>query len=841
MAISRINTNLSAITARDNITKVGSNLTKSIERLSSGLRINRASDDAAGLSVANRLRTQTQGLDVAVANAQDGINLINVAEGALEETTNRLNRIRQLSLQAANTGVNDFQARSAIQDEVFQNIDEITRIANTTLFGSNYLLNGDFSIKTNMKAGQQDYGINVDASPVASSLETGTAFLNVKQIKQGFNQIVAGEAPGQQQILSTGIRNQSDIAVSTAYFGQAELFGNGAFSAGGTTLATNFFNGISVYSGDVFSFNGVLADGVTQFNGSLSLASGTDMDDLVSAVNEAIDAAELALFGVATANSVPTAYRTAAALGTGSNGGRLVLSSSGDYINQSNLNMTLIRSGNIATSSYGVVRSENFGKESAISGSGQVGNSITAITGSTFMTGEFSIQISDVQNAQQRKMESVIAFRDGNGSIVSRTASLNPANTSTSIVLNGTFVDGNYTGGVSLTNGDTITLTGFNADGTTFQGVFTFDPTAGADETNLSDFEFSTVSGLIRELNYRTRAYDTGAGISTTLLGTQTRFEDAIFTFTASGTLQLIDDLARSDSEMSFTLTFENGATSVVDFTYQDDAVLTQEGYAEQATFRIDGGDAVRAESGDVITLKGVESTVEGVPTSQFTFRVGSDLTEGTDQLEAQSTLFAGRLNGGASVTFTAGEQDVIFYTPGTTRDPSKFLTIDFDSIVNVTSSGTSDDIGVTVVLSTTNTALNFQIGAFAGQSIKFSLGDLKADNLGFGRGSGSTVQDINLTTLSGANKAVDIVDAALDQVNRTRSILGAATNRLESTVANLSVASENLTASESRIRDADFAAETSQFTLNQILLQAGTSVLAQSNFQSQGFLSLLG
>jgi hypothetical protein len=241
-------------------------------------------------------------------------------------------------------------------------------------------------------------------------------------------------------------------------------------------------------------------------------------------VNEAIDAAELALFGVATANSVPTAYRTTAALGTGNNGGRLVLSSSGDYINQSNLNMTLIRSGNIATSSYGVIRDENFGAESAISGSGQVGNSITAITGSTFMTGEFSIQISDVQNAQQRKLESVISFRDGNGAIVSRTASLNPANTSTSIVLNGTFVDGNYTGGVSLTNGDTITLTGFNADGTTFQGVYTFDPTAGADETNLSDFEFSTVSGLIRELNYRTRAYDTGAGISTKLLGTQTRF-----------------------------------------------------------------------------------------------------------------------------------------------------------------------------------------------------------------------------------------------------------------------------------------------------------------------------
>ena len=129
MSISRIANNISAINATRNVDKTGIAIQKSVERLSSGLRINRAGDDAAGLTIANRLRTQVQGLNQAIDNASSGINLINVAEGALEETTIRLNRIRQLSIQAANTGVNDFAARSALQDEVFQSVDEITRDA----------------------------------------------------------------------------------------------------------------------------------------------------------------------------------------------------------------------------------------------------------------------------------------------------------------------------------------------------------------------------------------------------------------------------------------------------------------------------------------------------------------------------------------------------------------------------------------------------------------------------------------------------------------------------------------------------------------------------------------
>ncbi len=860
MGITRINTNISAITTQRNMSQIGGNLEKAIERLSSGLRINRAADDAAGFSVANRLRSQTQGLNQAVTNAQDGINLINVAEGSLEETTNRLNRIRQLSLQAANTGTNDFKARSAIQDEVFQSIDEITRIANTTLFGSNHLLNGDFSIKSEFKEGQPDYGFDIDASPVASSLDSGTAFLNIRLNQIGHAQVVAGDQAGGQQIVNTGISNQTDVAVSLAAFTDQRSFGGNALTTGSDVSGDDFFfNGVSVSGAgdDVLVFEGVLADGVTKFTGSLTIgdsttigtsagASSTNPPDVVAAVNRAIDEAEKNLFGVNTTGSVPTAYRTTVTLAseTGDNRGRLLMIGEGNHINQSNINLSLFRSGDLVTNANGVTRSGAIGADSALSGGGQVGNAVTAITGSTFQEGQFNITVKDVQEAQQRKVTSTIAFLDGNGTRLDRSTTLGATNASNTVVLNGSFVGSNYTGGQTLRDDDMIVLTGTNADGSTFEGRFTYvnpddDTELQEVDTSFNDFKFATISGLIQELNFRTRNYESGTATN----GDQTRFDDAIFTYTPGGALQLIDDVGRSDSKMNFTLTFQNSDSSTPTeyFTLQDDAELTQEGYAEQATFQIDGGEEVRAEAGDVITLKGQESTIEGVPTPQVTLRVGSGFTSGNDKFENVPNEYVGTLNGGAGVTFSPGEQDVVFFTPSTSSKTANFVTVDFDSFVNVTSSGTAEDTGITTVISTVNTGLNFQIGAFSDQNIQFSIGDLKADNLGFGRNSGRTVQDIDVTSLEGANEAIKIVDEALDQVNRTRSILGAATNRLESTVSSLSVASENLTASESRIRDADIAEETSKFTLNQVLLQAGTSVLAQANFQSQTFLQLLG
>ncbi|MGF1762807.1 flagellin [Aliivibrio kagoshimensis] len=138
-----VNTNVAAMTAQRYLNKATDDLTVSMDRLSSGKRINSAKDDAAGLQISNRLTSQIRGLDVAMRNANDGISIAQTAEGAMEESTNILQRIRDLSIQSAN-GSNSDDDRRSIQDEVHALQDELNRIAETTSFGGRRLLNGSF-------------------------------------------------------------------------------------------------------------------------------------------------------------------------------------------------------------------------------------------------------------------------------------------------------------------------------------------------------------------------------------------------------------------------------------------------------------------------------------------------------------------------------------------------------------------------------------------------------------------------------------------------------------------------------------------------------------------------
>ncbi len=141
-----VNTNVPAMTAQRNLNNAAANVNTSMERLSSGNRINSAKDDAAGLQISNRLDSQSRGLGVAVRNANDGISIAQTAEGAMEETTSILQRMRDLSLQSAN-GSNSKSERVAIQQEVTALNKELNRIAETTSFGGNKLLNGTFGSK----------------------------------------------------------------------------------------------------------------------------------------------------------------------------------------------------------------------------------------------------------------------------------------------------------------------------------------------------------------------------------------------------------------------------------------------------------------------------------------------------------------------------------------------------------------------------------------------------------------------------------------------------------------------------------------------------------------------
>jgi flagellin len=138
-----VSTNVSAMTAQRYLNKATGDLNTSMERLSSGHRINSAKDDAAGLQISNRLTAQSRGLDVAMRNANDGISIAQTAEGAMNESTNVLQRIRDLALQSAN-GSNSAHERQAMNEEVDALQDELNRIAETTSFGGRRLLNGSF-------------------------------------------------------------------------------------------------------------------------------------------------------------------------------------------------------------------------------------------------------------------------------------------------------------------------------------------------------------------------------------------------------------------------------------------------------------------------------------------------------------------------------------------------------------------------------------------------------------------------------------------------------------------------------------------------------------------------
>jgi flagellin len=159
MALS-INTNVPSLTAQRNLSKSQGTLNTSLQRLSSGLRVNSAKDDAAGLAISDRMTSQVRGLNQAARNANDGISLAQTAEGALQESTNLLQRMRELAIQSAND-TNSASDRQSLQDEVMQIQAEINRIAETTSFNGRNLLDGSFGVAKFHVGAEANQTINV--------------------------------------------------------------------------------------------------------------------------------------------------------------------------------------------------------------------------------------------------------------------------------------------------------------------------------------------------------------------------------------------------------------------------------------------------------------------------------------------------------------------------------------------------------------------------------------------------------------------------------------------------------------------------------------------------------
>jgi flagellin len=225
MALS-INTNMASLNATRHLTKSTKSLSTTFERLSSGMRINSAKDDAAGLSISTRMTAQIRGMNMAIRNTNDAISLVQVAESALDETTNALQRMRELAIQANNATMTTTD-KADIQKEVIQLLSEVERIADSTKFNGQNVINGTFATKRFQVGADMGDTLVVsigDAQQVALGINalqvsgTGSASAAISKLDTAINSVTDMRASlgAYQNRFESLIANLSNISENTS-------------------------------------------------------------------------------------------------------------------------------------------------------------------------------------------------------------------------------------------------------------------------------------------------------------------------------------------------------------------------------------------------------------------------------------------------------------------------------------------------------------------------------------------------------------------------------------------------------------------------------------------------
>ncbi|PMJ82324.1 flagellin [Vibrio splendidus] len=295
MAIN-VSTNVSAMTAQRYLNSAAEGTQKSMERLSSGYKINSAKDDAAGLQISNRLTSQSRGLDMAVKNANDGISIAQTAEGAMNETTNILQRMRDLSLQSSN-GSNSKSERVAIQEEVSALNTELNRIAETTSFGGNKLLNGTYGSQSfqigadsgeavmltmnNMRTDTQDMGgksYGVTEGKDASWRVAAGSDLTIKyndKFGEAQELSISAKEGNDMEELATYINGQSqDVKASVGEGGKLQLFASSQKVEGDVEFGGSLAGELGIGAAKDVTVNDIDVTSVAGANEAVSIIDG---------------------------------------------------------------------------------------------------------------------------------------------------------------------------------------------------------------------------------------------------------------------------------------------------------------------------------------------------------------------------------------------------------------------------------------------------------------------------------------------------------------------------------------------------------------------------------------
>jgi len=883
----RINTNVNALVANGNLRQSQAGLSKSIERLSSGLKINRGADDAAGLTVSEKLRGQIVGLSRGIQNAQDATSLIQTAEGALNEDHSILNRMRELSIQAQSDALTSGD-RLEIQKEIDQLVDEIDRIAETTEFNTKKTLDGSMAAlvstdhsdleifqtgSENVSAGDYDIHISreesgvkqVQMSGIQRDGDTGyVAGLSTKLGKLESMTDLAGNArlDSPQTLTLKGNGQTAEVIMSsdltleefTAKVEEAvsSRVEDGGLGITGSTFAYNTQSGQFVYEAGREGSIGELS-----FGGDEGILKALAMQETIASEDAAysVTANSIGATTPTTVTENTTSGRTSGVIGG--------LDLQFELTSEARLDGSVAASESITVAGNNVVftfHDTNSEFNGQASGNLSAPVTVTLTRSRTYTTASITTLVnnavsaaSDAGNALTRTTTSssfqnpgVTASFDGYNLVL--TSAIKGTSGEISIAGNQAAQDllGIVDGKVTGSGGTSATITG-SAD--ISQGIVING--TGVLRVRVGDGDFNSNGPA-------TNAAISAGGDITFNRGVQISSTSVVNSFNSYFSQNDIkaEALLTSDGKLEIRST-ETGGDSKVSIASVGGASMANLGFVDGQNATGEGGNAA-VYTGDTAEA---QSTMGFTLDQTFRFTVTDKNGATTDTImvgtnnivvssesftiskEAVTSILNGSNLNTTDVDFAidAGNR-LDFYSKSSGEESRVVLSVSNNGQYQTIGRDTfgldfqSSDQGEgknDFTVHVTDKTLNFEVAANQQQFMSFQIRNATSDALG--------LKGTDVTNISAATDALGKIDDAIQAISSERSKLGAVQNRLSSTINNATVTHANLSNFESSIRDVDLAKETVEFTRRQILTQAGTAQLAQAKAIPQGGLQLFG
>ncbi|NOZ11341.1 MAG: hypothetical protein GXP09_09925 [Gammaproteobacteria bacterium] len=866
-----INSNLLSLNAQRNLNNSGSALATSLERISSGLRINSASDDAAGMAISNRFTTQVNGLTQAIRNANDGISLSQTAEGALQESTNILQRMRQLSIQSANS-TNSASDRKALQGEVNQLISELDRIANNTSFNGLKLLDGSFTSQQFQVGAEANQTVSVSVAGataeilgtnrlstnnatdvgMSASVESNTTSTNgatVGVASTAANTLaLAGNNVATQTITVTGPAGNSDIAtsqtVSVTAADSASTIAtalnalDGVTASAGTTTATLDLSTTidTANEGDTISFS-LNGSSITAQVGATDAATRTNVE---TAINNAFGSST----GLSVVNNADDTFSLTAA-----DGANISIE---NYTLQDNAGVTF--SGTMTNVVNGDSQSLLFDATAVVfaanTTAATVNDNLFAAATSALSSSAYEVTQSGGAggNVTIRKLDGtdlVLALTDAVGG----DATITMANTAGSGGLGATLASGvsdtstvtdvNETATLTGSSGSAVTLTEGGADSSAVSGAVTVN--LEAELTIASSVSGTGSSGGVFNAGAATAATTSGSNLGTEGVSEGNNVTAQTLTIVGESTAT-VSVLANASAKQIASDVNAVTATTGVSAKATTTATLSALSANGTVSFNLYGSNTNAIAVSATVTTTDLSSLVDAINdktgNTGITAAIASSGSAITLTSSTGEDISIEDFSQSAAVTDTNrndGSSTAVTQTMTVTGAQGSAVVLQDGANISDANDADSTVIGGTVTFVADSTTFNIQ------SSVADSAGSVFTGAAAGAQASTKTsVSQVDISTIAGANDAIDVLDGGLARVDSIRANLGAVQNRFESTISNLASSVENLSAARSRILDADFASETAALTRAQILQQAGIAALSQANAQPQLVLALL-